>query len=54
VTVIATNSAGAPVTNATITLSLLSGSGPLTGTLNQLTDANGIATFVDLNLTTTG
>ena len=53
-TVVATNSAGAPVTNTSVSLSLLSGSAPLNGTLSQLTDASGIATFNDLNLTTTG
>ena len=54
VTVVATNSAGAPVTNTAVTLSLLSGSAPLNGTLSQLTDAGGVATFNDLNLTSVG
>ena len=54
ITVVATNSAGLPVTNTSITLSLLSGSAPLNGTLTQATDAGGIATFNNLNLTTDG
>jgi hypothetical protein len=54
VTVIATNSAGSPATNTSVTLALLSGSAPLNGTLSQLTDASGVATFNNLNLTTVG
>ncbi len=54
VTVVATNSIGAPVTNAAITLSLLSGGTPLNGTVSQVTDVNGVATFNDLNLTSAG
>jgi hypothetical protein len=54
VTVVATNSAGDPATNTSVTLSLLSGSAPLNGTLSQLTDASGIATFNNLNLTSVG
>lgn len=54
VTVGATNSAGAPVTNASITLSLLSGAGALNGTLTQATDNSGIATFADIALTASG
>jgi hypothetical protein len=37
-----------------ITLSLLSGAGPLNGTLTQLTDATGKATFNDLSLNASG
>ena len=54
VTVVATNSIGVPVTNTSIALSLISGSAPLNGTLSQLTDVSGIATFADLNLTAVG
>jgi hypothetical protein len=54
VTVVATNSAGLPVTNASISLELLSGSGPLNGTPSQPTDLSGVATFNDLNLTSVG
>lgn len=54
VTVIATNSTGSPVTNTSITLSLLSGTAPLNGMLSQLTDASGFATFNNLSLTTVG
>ena len=54
ITVTATNSAGSPVTNTAVMLTLLSGSGPLNGTLSQLTDAGGVATFNNLNLTTSG
>lgn len=54
VTVMATNALGAPVTNALVTLSLLSGTGSLNGTLSQSTDASGIATFTDLNLNLAG
>lgn len=50
----ATNSAGAPVTNTSITLTLLNGAGPITGTLTRTTDASGLATFNDLSLTTAG
>jgi hypothetical protein len=54
VTVVATNFAGDPVTNTSVSLSLLNGSTPLNGTLSQLTDASGMATFNNLNLTTVG
>ena len=54
ITITATNSAGSPVTNTSVSLTLLSGSGPLNGTLSQLTDAGGVATFNNLNLTTSG
>ncbi|MGC3956842.1 MAG: hypothetical protein QM813_02410 [Verrucomicrobiota bacterium] len=54
VSIVATNSAGVPVTNTAIALSLLNGSGSLNGTLSQLTDASGIATFANLNLTSVG
>jgi len=54
VTVVATNSTGGPVTNVNVDISLASGSGPLFGSLSQTTDANGVATFNNLNLTTTG
>jgi hypothetical protein len=54
VTVVATNASGVPVTNAPITLSLVSGSGALNGTLAQVTGNNGAATFANLSLTTAG
>jgi len=54
VTVVATNVAGAPVTNAAITLAISSGTGPLNGTLTQTTGAGGLATFNDLNLSMSG
>jgi hypothetical protein len=54
ITVVATNSAGAPVTNVNVTLSLQSGTGPVNGTLIKLTDASGSATFEDVSLTSAG
>lgn len=54
VTVVATNTLGAPATNVTVTLSLLSGTGPLNGTLSQVTDAGGVATFANLSLNLAG
>jgi hypothetical protein len=54
VTVVATNLLGAPATNVTVTLSLSSGTGPLNGTLSQVTDAGGVATFSNLSLTAVG
>ena len=54
VTVVATNALGAPATNVSVTLSLASGTAPLNGTLTRTTDASGVATFNDLNLTVVG
>lgn len=54
VSVVATNSIGGPATNIFVDLALLSGSGPLNGTLSQLTDASGKATYNNLSLTTSG
>lgn len=54
VTLVATNASGIPVTNAPITLSLASGSGPLNGTLSKLTDASGAAIFDDLSFNSSG
>jgi hypothetical protein len=50
------NSSGQPVaTNGVpVTLALASGTGPLNGTLTQITDVNGRATFRDLSLTIAG
>lgn len=50
------DSNGQPVaTNGVpVTLALVSGAGPLNGTLTQITDANGRATFSDLTLTNAG
>jgi hypothetical protein len=54
VTVLATNVSGQPVTNVSVTLSLISGSGPFNGTLTQTTDVNGLATFNNLSFTSAG
>lgn len=54
VTIVATNAAGNPVTNAVVNLSLLSGSGPVNGTLGKVTDAGGVATFDDMSLSASG
>lgn len=54
VTVVATNVSGVPVTNATVTLSLVSGTGSLNGTLSQATGNNGTATFANLSLSAAG
>src|ERR1051325_2700595 len=54
VTIVATNSAGAPATNAAVTLWLLTGTGLLNGTLTRNTDSGGVATFNDLSLTHAG
>lgn len=54
ITIVATNASGLPVTNATITLSLASGTGLLNGTLNQNTGPGGVAVFADLSLTSAG
>lgn len=54
VTVVATNASGVPVTNASITVSLASGSGSLNGTLAQVTGHNGTATFANLSLSAAG
>jgi hypothetical protein len=51
---VATNSLGAPATNVLVTLSLLSGTAPLNGTLSQATDGSGVATFANLSLTAAG
>lgn len=50
------NSSGVPVaaSGVPVTLALASGTGPLNGTLTQVTDANGQATFTNLSLTTAG
>ena len=50
----ATNAAGAAVTNAAITLTLASGTGTLNGTTSQHTDASGVATFTDLSVSAPG
>lgn len=52
--VLVTNSSGAGVANIPVALTLASGTGPMNGTLMQPTDANGIATFADLNFSVTG
>ncbi len=56
VTVQLQDAAGNPVavTGTTITISLTSGTGVLSGTTSQLTDASGLATFNDLSIDTTG
>ena len=54
VKVAVTNSDGSFATNVPVFISLFSGTGNLNGTLSQTTDANGVATFVDLNLTAAG
>ncbi len=54
VTVVATNSAGAAVTNSAVTLGLTSGTGTLNGTTTHYTDASGVATFTNLSLSTPG
>ncbi len=54
VAVTVTNSTGGKVSGVTVFLSLTNGSGAVGGTLSQLTDANGVATFNDLSLTVAG
>ncbi|MEY4387821.1 MAG: hypothetical protein RLY20_3104, partial [Verrucomicrobiota bacterium] len=54
VTVVVTNSSGAPVSNAVVTVSLASGTGFLNGTLAQTTGNNGTAAFANLSLSTAG
>lgn len=49
-----TNSSGVGIANLTVFVSLLNGSGTLNGTLSQVTDVSGHATFTDLNLTVAG
>ncbi len=49
-----TNSAGAGIPGLTVFVSLLNGSGTLNGTLSQVSDGSGNATFGDLNLTVAG
>ena len=50
----ATNSSNAVIPGLSITLSLNSGPGTLSGTLTQMTSASGIATFPDLSLNAAG
>ncbi|MDX9735227.1 MAG: hypothetical protein RBU36_13950 [Thermoanaerobaculia bacterium] len=56
VTVQLQDAAGNPVAVAgtTVTISLTSGTGALSGTASQLTDAAGLATFADLSIDTSG
>ncbi len=54
VKVVVTNSDGTVATNTTVILSLLNGTGILNGSLSQVTDQNGVATFADLNLNAAG
>lgn len=54
VTVVATNASGGAVTNASITLTLASGTGTLNGATSQNTDAGGMATFTNLSLSASG
>ena len=54
VTVRLANTGGAPVTGASITLSLENSGIPLVGTLTRITDATGQAVFPDLSVTVTG
>lgn len=54
VAVTVTNAAGAGVSGLTVFVSLSSGAGTLNGTLSQVTDGSGVATFPDLNLTVAG
>ncbi len=54
VKVAVTNSDGSFATNVPVFISLFSGTGNLNGTLSRTTDANGVATFADLNLTAAG
>ena len=54
VAVTVTNSSGAGIPGLTVLVSLLNGSGTLNGTLSQVTDGSGVATFGDLNFTVAG
>lgn len=54
VAVTVTNSSGAGIPGLTVFVSLLNGAGTLNGTLSQVTDGSGVATFGDLNLTVAG
>ncbi|MGC3960987.1 MAG: hypothetical protein QM813_24565 [Verrucomicrobiota bacterium] len=54
VTLLVTNSSGAGVAGIPVALSLASGSGTLNGTVTQLTDGSGVATFADLNMIEAG
>lgn len=54
VKVAVTNFDGTFATNVPVFISLFSGAGILNGTLSRTTDANGVATFTDLNLTVAG
>jgi hypothetical protein len=49
-----TNSSGSGISGLMVMVSLFNGSGTLTGTLSQVTDGSGNATFSDLNLTVAG
>jgi hypothetical protein len=54
VTVLVTNVHGVGLPNWPVTVSLANGAAPLNGTLTQMTDGSGVATFNDLNLTVAG
>ena len=54
VTVKAKDATNAAVAGVSITLSLTSGTGTLSGTLTQVTDASGVASFNDLSIDKTG
>src|SRR5207253_1448458 len=54
VTVRAQESLGNNVSGATVTMTLVSGTGPLNGTTSRTTDANGIATFDNLSINVVG
>ena len=45
---------GNPITGATVVMTLTTGTGTLSGTISQATNASGIATFADLNINLTG
>jgi hypothetical protein len=54
VRVFARDNTGAVIPGAAITLSLISGQGVLSGTLTQITDSTGVATFPNLSINTAG
>ena len=54
VVVTVTNASGTGIPGLTVFISLLNGAGTLNGTLAQVTDGSGNATFSDLNLTAAG
>jgi len=54
VRVFAQDNQGGVIAGAAITLSLISGQGVLSGTLTQITDATGVATFPNLSINTAG